>query len=447
MTEGPRPWQVLACVATAQLMVAVDATILALALPSAIPDLELSSAGATWVMAGYVLTAGSLMITGGRIAQALGYTRMMTCGLVIFAVASAVGGSADNAGVLIAARVVQGVGAAVLTPAAMARLSAAFPGADRHRAYGIFGMIMGSGTAVGVLLGGILTESAGWRWCMYVNVLFVVVALIFSVYARDSPERSPGHLRGAWRGLILAAGAGALLQALTVTDNPTEALVFALAGLIMIVVFSVLDRASSTPLIPVVLFTDSARASAYLALFLWGVATITTFVWVSGTLQRDLGFSPLAAGAFFLVYPATIQIGLFVGRRGLLGSSANAISIGLSLIGFGQAVLALVPMSLFSMLFALGVMGFGTSRVMPTANSSMNQNAGLHAGVAGAIGSTLQQLGASVGLAIPVALVPVTDHAASVAAGVAAISLTLGAIYVSVTQKAAESKATIGPRP
>ncbi|WP_247596218.1 MFS transporter [Rhodococcus sp. PAMC28707] len=166
----------------------------------------------------------------------------------------------------------------MLTPAAMARLSAAFPGADRHRAYGIFGMIMGSGTAVGVLLGGILTESAGWRWCMYINVLFVVVALIFSVYARDFPERSPGHLRGAWRGLILAAGAGALLQALTVTDNPTEALVFALAGLIVIVVFSVLDRASSTPLIPVVLFTDRARASAYLAHFLWAVATIATFV-------------------------------------------------------------------------------------------------------------------------------------------------------------------------
>ncbi|WP_168708307.1 MULTISPECIES: MFS transporter [unclassified Rhodococcus (in: high G+C Gram-positive bacteria)] len=99
------------------------------------------------------------------------------------------------------------------------------------------------------------------------------------------------------------------------------------------------------------------------------------------------------------------------------------------------------------MLFALGIMGFGTSRVMPTANSSMNENAGPHAGVAGAIGSTLQQLGASVGLAIPVALVPVTDHAASVAAGVAAISLTLGAIYVSVTQKATTSKATIGPRP
>ncbi|MDJ0363418.1 MFS transporter [Rhodococcus sp. H29-C3] len=446
MPGNSRPWYVLGCVVTAQLMVAVDATILALALPSAIDDLGLSSAGATWVMAGYVLTAGSLMITGGRIAQAMGYRLMMSCGLIVFGIASAVGGSAGDGQVLIAARVVQGVGAAVLTPAAMARLSAAFPGDERQRAYGIFGMVMGSGTAIGVLLGGILTESVGWRWCMYINILFVVVALTFSALARDRSTRSAGHFRGAWRGLILATGAGALLQALTETDNPTAALTFALAGIVVLAVFLVLDRTADTPMIPVALFTASARVSAYLALFLWGVATIATFVGVSETLQRDLAFSPLVSGALFLIYPVTIQTGLLVGRRGLLGSPASSIGIGLILIGIGQAVLAVFPAGLPSILLALGIMGFGTSRVMPTANSAMNENAGRHAGVAGAIGSTLQQLGGSVGLAIPVALLPFTDHAASVAAGVSAISLVAGAIFVLAIRKTPTFATTIGSK-
>ncbi|MBE1470765.1 MFS transporter [Kibdelosporangium phytohabitans] len=402
---------------TAQLMVGVDATILALAIPGMTADLQLSTEAVAWVMAGYVLVAGALMIAGGRIAQAAGYARMMTLGLVTFGLASAVGGAADAGWILIGARLAQGVGAAAMTPAAMARLSAAFPGDDRAKAYGIFGMIMGSGTAIGLLFGGVLTQVSGWRACMYVNLVFVAISLVLSAFARDRVEPSPGHGRGWWGGVVLGVGVALVIQALTVVDTPGPAAALALAGIAVVGLFAATDRRAATPMIPVVLFQNATRRIAYYALFLWGIATIATFVAASGSLQREHHLAPLAVGALFLIYPAAVQIGLAIARR-LCGtlSPVRSIGLGLALIGVGQAVLALSPDGVAAILAALGLMGLGTSQVMPNANSAMNQDAGPHAGVAGAVGTTLQQLGGSFGLAIPVAFAAWTTHAASVTA-------------------------------
>lgn len=250
MNQMPRPGLVLGAVVTGQLMVGIDATILALAVPGMDADLLLPPQGVAWVMAGYVLSAGSLMIAGGRVAQAVGYARAMTVGLITVGLASAAGGAADAGWLLVCSRVTQGIGAAAMTPAAMARLSAAFPDEGRDQAYGIFGMIMGSGTAIGLLLGGVLTQLSGWRACMYFNTAFVVVALILSALAGDRVERSPGHGRGAWRGAILAVGAALVIQALTVVDTPEQAIAFAAAGALLLVGFASSDRRSETPLIP-----------------------------------------------------------------------------------------------------------------------------------------------------------------------------------------------------
>lgn len=201
-------------------MVGVDATILALAVPGMTSDPDLSARSVAWIMAGYVLAAGALMIAGGRVSQAVGYTRMVTPGLVTFGLSSAVGGAAEAGWVLIGTRVVQGVGAAAMTPVATARLPAALPADGRAKAYGVFGMIRGSGTAIGLLLGGVLTQLSSWRACMYVNLVFVAVSLTFSVLAKDRLERSPGYGRGWWRGGILGAGAALIIQALTVVQTP-----------------------------------------------------------------------------------------------------------------------------------------------------------------------------------------------------------------------------------
>lgn len=426
MTSKPKPRFVLGAVVTAQLMVGVDATILALAIPEMAADLRLSSGALAWVMAGYVLAAGSLMIAGGRIAQAAGYSRMMNLGLLVFGLASAVGGAADAGWVLISARVAQGVGAAAMTPAAMARLSSAFPGEGREKAYGVFGMIMGSGTAIGLLLGGALTQFASWRACMYVNIAFVAIALLASLLAGDRDRRSPGHGRGWWRGALLAIAAASIIQALTVVDAPGQAAAFGIAGVVVMGAFAVCDRTSTAPLIPTTLFRNSTRRVAYLGLFLWGVATISTFVAASGSLQHRHQLDPLVVGTLFLIYPATIQLGLFVSRRLRTRPPASCIGVGLALIGTGQVVFALSPDGLSAVLAALGLMGVGTSQVMPNANSAMNRDAGPHAGVAGGVGTTLQQVGGSVGLALPVSLAVATTRATSLAAGVTALALLAG---------------------
>ncbi len=437
MSREQRPWLVLAAVVTGQLMIGVDATILSLAVPEMAADLQVSAQTQAWVLAGYVLAAGSLMIAGGRLGQAAGYTRAMTIGLIVFGLASGVGGAAQDGATLIVARVAQGVGAAVMTPAAMARLSAAFPGADRARAYGVFGTIMGSGTAIGLLLGGGLTQLLGWRACMYVNIAFVVVALVLSVLARDRVARSAGHARGWWRGVLLAVGAASIIQALTSVEQGPRALAFAGVGVAVVAAFVVSDRRAHLPLVPVVLFRDPVRRVAYLGLFMWGVATITTFVSASGSLQRDHDLAPLVVGALFLVYPAAIQLGLAVARRRGPRPVTGSIGIGLALIGLGQAVFALAPTDLVTALVALTLMGVGTSQVMPNASSAMNRDAGPHAGVAGAVGTTLQQVGGSVGLAAPVALAAVTGHATSVGAGLVALLLVLTSLLAFRTSEAA----------
>ena len=428
MTHPPRPWTVLGAVATGQLMVGVDATILALAVPGIDADLNLAAGTLAWVMAGYVLAAGSLMIAGGRIAQAVGYRRVMTVGLVTFGLASAIGGAATEGWVLVAARVAQGVGAAAMTPAAMARLSAAFPHEARSRAYGIFGMIMGSGTAIGLVLGGLLTQTLGWRACMYVNVAFVAIALILSSLGQDRIEQSADHGRGWWRGIVLAAGVASIIQSLISVDDFVQSLAFGVTGITVVAVFAVSDQRSHAPLVPFGVFRNPTRRVAYVGLFMWGIATINTFVTASGSLQDVHQIPPLAVGLLFLVYPASIQLGLFVGRRIAPRPETWSIGVGLALLGAGQIVFALAPEALATVLGALVLMGLGTSQIMPNANSAMNRDAGKHAGVAGAVGTTLQQLGGSVGLAVPVALAAVTTQSVSVTATLTALALVLASI-------------------
>lgn len=428
MAHRTHAWFVLAAVVTAQLMIGVDATILSLAIPELTAGLRLSADEAAWVMAGYVLVAGSLMIAAGRVAQAAGYARVMTVGLLFFGLASVLGGQAQEGWLLIAARVGQGIGAAAITPAAMARLSAAFGGEDRAAAYGIFGMIMGSGTAIGLLLGGGLTQLAGWRACMYVNVVFVLISLGFSVLARDRVQRAAAHRHGWWRGIVLAVGAAAIIQALTGVDRPGRALGYGAVGVLVLGMFVAIDRRSSDPLIPGALLQSPTRRVAYLGLLLWGVATINTFVTASRYLQQGRGLAPLLVGCLFLVYPAAIQLGLFASRR--LGEQpvSRSIGIGLALMAAGQIVFMIAGGGVISVVVGLALMGAGTSQVMPNANSAMNRDAGAHAGVAGAVGTTLQQLGGSIGLAIPVALSAGTAHAAQAAAGLTAGALIAGVV-------------------
>lgn len=305
-----RRWLVLAAVTVAQLMVAVDATILALALPQAAADLDMGQAAMSGTISGYVLAAGALMIMCGRLGQRYGYTRMMNIGLVGFALFSLLGGAAASGWILVLARAGQGVSAAVLTPSAMARLSAAFPGEGRARAYALFGVVMGSGTAIGMLLGGTLAQWSGWRWALYINVVFVLVSLCASSLAGDSQDRRRDQRVGIARGLALATSATGLIGALTLSSAPVLAATLLAVGLVALWVFVRLDTHTPDPLVPRELLHSPERRAAYGGLLLWGVATIGTFVAISDILQKNLNVAPLATGLLFLVYPASVQVGL-----------------------------------------------------------------------------------------------------------------------------------------
>lgn len=398
-----RPWWVLASVVAAQLMVGVDATILALALPEAAAELGMDAAAVSWAVSGYVLAAGALMILSGRLSQGIGHTRAMTAGLLGFALFSVLGGSASGGAVLILARVGLGVSAAVLTPAALARLSNAFPDEGRDRAYGVFGVVMGSGTAIGVLLGGALTEVGGWRWCLYVNLLFVAVSLASSLLARDHAVGDSSYLRGAWRGLFLAVGAASAIAALTISGTAIIAVLLLLVGGASLALFIRVDGRSATPLIPSRLFDVPDRRAAYWGLLLWGVATIGTFVAISSIMQRELQIAPLTTGLLFLVYPAAVQVGLRLSPPGR-GKVRSSILRGLLLVGAGLVIFGLVGAEATGpgwLLACLALMGLGTAQIMPVANSAATKNAGADTGVAGAVGITFQQLGASIGASLP----------------------------------------------
>ena len=193
-----RRWAILAVLGIAQLMVVLDATIVNIALPSAQRSLEFSDESRQWVVTAYALAFGSLLLLGGRIGDLFGRKRVFIAGLIGFAVASAIGGAAESFGVLVASRALQGVFGALLAPAALSLLTTTFTEpSERAKAFGIFGAIAGGGAAIGLLLGGVLTEYLSWRWCLYVNLLFAIPAAIaaFSLLVNQVPATSsaPGH--------------------------------------------------------------------------------------------------------------------------------------------------------------------------------------------------------------------------------------------------------------
>src|SRR3954451_14188873 len=216
----PGRWWSLVVLAMAQLMVVLDATIVNIALPTAQRDLGFDNASRQWVVTGYALAFGSLLLLGGRLSDTFGRKRMFIIGLIGFALASALGGAANGLEMLIVARCLQGAFGAVLAPAALSLLSTTFTDpADRGKAFGIFGAISGAGGAVGLLLGGVLTEYASWRWCLYVNLLFAVAAVIgATLKLRDEPVQTRARLD--WPGVLTAvAGLVSLVYGLGTAET------------------------------------------------------------------------------------------------------------------------------------------------------------------------------------------------------------------------------------
>jgi EmrB/QacA subfamily drug resistance transporter len=405
-----RRWLALAVIAVAQLMVVLDASVVTIALPSAQHALGISTADRQWVITAYTLAFGGLLLLGGRIADFRGRKRMFMVGLIGFAAASALGGAAQSAAMLFGARALQGGFAALMAPAALSLISVTFTEPkERATAFGVYGAIAGGGAAVGLILGGVLTQYLSWRWCLYINIPISVLAAL-AARRVVAESRAHGNTRYDIPGTVaVSAGLVALVYGFTKasTDgwgSPVPLLLFGLAALLL-VGFVMIERRTSHPLLPMRIVLDRNRGASYIGSFLVGVAMLGTFLFMTYYFQGTLHYSALKTGFAFLPFSAGIIAGSTLASRFLPRTGPRPIMT----IGFLTAAAGLAYMTLWGvhssfpthvlpaeLLISIG-MGFA---FVPMSSTALI-GAGEHdAGVASATLNTSQQIGGSLGTAL-----------------------------------------------
>jgi len=404
-------WWILALVATAQLMVVLDATIVSIALPSAQDALHFSDSERQWVITAYTLAFGSLLLVGGRIGDFFGRRPTLVVGLIGFAVASAIGGAAQSFGVLVGARALQGAFGALLAPTALSLLTTTFadPG-ERGRAFGVFGSIAVSGAAVGLLLGGVLTEYLSWRWCLFANL---VLALPAAVAARSLLE--PGAAAAKPRidvpGTITATtGLLALVYGFSHAEShgwgSATTLACLAAGVVLLAAFAAIQRRVAHPLLPPRVVLDRNRGGCYLAVGIVGIGLFGASFFLTFYLQQTLGYSPVQTGFAFLPQVAAIMLTGPVSSALLLPRTGPRplVTAGMVLAAAGMIILTqLHADSTYAehVLPGLVVMGLGLGLVIaPAINTATLGIAPADAGVASATVNTMQQVGGSLGTAL-----------------------------------------------
>ncbi|GAA1980889.1 MFS transporter [Microbacterium pumilum] len=422
-----RRWVTLAVVGLAQLMVVLDATVVNIALPSAQADLGFSDGQRQWIITAYSLAFGSLLLLGGRLGDLWGRKRTFIIGLIGFAVASSLGGAADTFELLVASRALQGAFGALLAPTALALLTTTFiiP-KERARAFGVFGAIAGAGGAIGLLLGGVLTEYAGWRWSLYINVVIAVFALVGALifipfHARTGPRPKldiPGTL-------LVSGGLFSLVYGFSnaETDGWDSPLTWGMlaAAVILLAAFVFWQTRAEHPLLPLSIVLDRNRGAAFLSVMVAGAGMFGIFLFVTYYLQATLGYSPIQTGLAFLpmiamlVLAAQLGTNIFVPRFG----PKVLVPIGMTLGVIAMIYLThLTATSVYiaDVLPPLMIMGFAMGTIMPASMQTATLGVDrAFAGVAGATVNTSQQVGGSVGTALlnTLAATATTDYLAA----------------------------------
>ncbi|HUC03980.1 MAG TPA: MFS transporter [Acidimicrobiales bacterium] len=406
----PRRFRALAVIAVAQLMVVLDASVVIIALPSAQRALHISTANRQWMLTAYTLAFAGLLLLGGRIADYLGRKRMFVISLIGFAGASALGGLAPDAALLFSARALQGAFAAVMAPAALSLLTVTFTEPkERARAFAVYGSIAGGGAAIGLILGGALTQYASWRWTLLINVPIAIVAAVAAtrvVSESRSPVRHGYDVPGA---LTVTGGLLALVYGFTMagTDGwaSTTTVGFLALAAVLLAAFVLVEQRAEHPLLPLRIVLDRNRGGSFLSSLLVGIAMLGTFLSLTYYFQGVLHYSALKSGFAFVPFSLGIITGATMASRFLPRFGPRTVMMaGLSLAAIGLALFSTLHVHsawISSVLPAEVIVSFG----MGLSFVAMSSTALLgvqpaDAGVASALVNSTQQTGSSMGAAL-----------------------------------------------
>jgi EmrB/QacA subfamily drug resistance transporter len=411
--EENRKWLTLAAVSFGLFMIMLDNTVVNVALPSIQRDLNSDLSELEWIVTGYALTFASLMLVGGKVADAYGRRLIFVIGIVVFTVASLLCGLADSSEMLIGARVLQGAGAALMNPATLSIIAATFPPRERGTAIGIWAGTSALALAIGPLVGGLITEHLEWSWIFFVNVpvgaLAIVASYLFIDESRDETHVSldvPGLVTSALGLFALTYG---LIEANTYGWTSARIVgAFVLAG-VALASFVVIERRRREPMLPLDLFRSGTYVGANLVVLLVALAMFGVFFFVSLYMQNILGYSPVQTGAAFL--PLTILIILVapiagktsdrIGSRGLM--TAGMILIAVQLVLFSRLT---VDATFWNLLPAFIIGGVGMALTMtPSAAAATRSVPVDKSGVGAAVLNSARQVGGTMGVAIMGAIV------------------------------------------
>jgi EmrB/QacA subfamily drug resistance transporter len=459
-----RKWWTLAAVSFGLFMIMLDNTIVNVALPSIERSLHLKISELEWVVTGYALTFGALMLTGGKLADLLGRRLIFVVGLVIFTLSSLACGLAGSASVLIGARVIQGIGAALMNPATLSIITVTFPPRQRGTAIGIWAGVSALALAIGPLVGGLLTERINWNWIFYINVpigaLGILAAFAFIDESRDTSNEQRPDIPGLFTSALgLFALSYALIEANNYGWTSTRIITAFAVAVVSLVAFVLLELRQRLPMLELGLFRNRGFAGANGVMLLVGLAMFGVFFYVSLYVQQILGYSPVQAGASFLpwtvliilIAPQAGRISDRIGPRPLVAGGMVLLAGSLlwfSHMGLNESFWGLLPGML------LGGLGMGLA-MAPVTAAAMSSVRPDKAGVGSAVLNSMRQVGGSLGIAImgaivasgvssglaagdprPVAFLSGFHHALDVAAAIAAV----GAVIAVTTLQHAHHK-------
>ena len=407
----PRRWLILAVICAGVLMIVLDTTVMNLALPSAQHALGFTNADRQWIVTAYSLSFGSLLLFSGRLADLIGRKVTFLAGLAGFAAASAIGGASVSFTMLVTARAGQGVFAALLAPSALSLLTTTFTDPkERGKAFGVYGTVAASGSAIGLLLGGALTSYLSWRWCLYINLVFAAIALSAGAVLLARQPRTqgarldvPGVAAGSGGMFCLVYGFSNAATHGWRTPSTWSVLV---AGVVLLILFAWWQARAAQPLLPSRVILDRNRGGAYLASFINGAGIFGIFLFLIYYMQASLGYSAVKSGLAMLPMVAVIGVVANVGNIKLMPrlGPKPLITVGLLLNAAGMAWLTRIGVSsgyASALLGPLLVTGVGMGLVFGSAaNTGTFGVAPRDAGVASASANTGQQLGGSIGTAL-----------------------------------------------